>query len=852
METEGRKRMLYSAPVKVTATVLLFLGALLCAVFGSTFLRLAAIGSSSLASGVEENCYYETSGCATSIYYDLVQLSNYLAVRKNFDVEGHYDPERLVDVTLDYRSARYTDKDANRNTSYTLDDMYTMYATGFADTLSAAADEAMNYVNQQYSYEYSSGDAAEAADEETVSSTVVRSPALNGNSAEIITEENLEEIALSYMSEDTWHHLQSVARTWNYSRQFLYLYGIGYPMEVDMGILTVTGSTLADYAAANPDQVSLVDLYHGLPELSQEVADYIWAVEDPGLYLNTNSNLRYYVTDGTHIYTNTPGWEGLSEGELSRTLESWPMYLEYTRVNNQMVSSYFPETAAGYQLSVNLPSMQLLSGNETVFVGLDTTYPVEDSYKEAAKFYDRLAPNASALLAVAIIGLVLAIVALLVCTVQAGRNQEDEQIRLYGFDTIPTELAAGIGVVLGIFVIGYFGYLLAANWSRLSGFYTVFLGLYVCLSLGLFLLFYLSLVRRIKVRNLWEKSIVRAVMDLWSRAYEARKESTRLIIAGIGLILIHFIFLPSASFFGILLCLVVDILVLLYMLREAAGRQNVIEGLRRMGSGDLDYKVDTAELNGNSRELADVVNSMGDSLKTAMDVRMKNERMQADLITNVSHDIKTPLTSIVNYVDLLKRENIEDPKVKGYIDILERKSQRLKQLTEDLVEASKVSSGNVKMEFVTLNLNELVQQVNGEFDERLAARELQMICTLPQEPALVKADSRYLWRVIENLYGNVAKYAMPGTRVYVEVSRENGEIFFVIKNISEQTLNISPDELMERFVRGDKSRTTEGSGLGLSIAENLVKLMQGRFKLFVDGDLFKAQIAFPEIIRINQ
>ena len=240
---------------------------------------------------------------------------------------------------------------------------------------------------------------------------------------------------------------------------------------------------------------------------------------------------------------------------------------------------------------------------------------------------------------------------------------------------------------------------------------------------------------------------------------------------------------------------------------------------------------------------------MGDGLKTAVEVRMKNERMQADLITNVSHDIKTPLTSIVNYVDLLKRENIEDPKIKGYIDILERKSQRLKQLTEDLVEASKASSGNVNMEFVTLNLNELVQQVNGEFAERLSGRELDMICSLPPEPALVRADSRYLWRVIENLYGNVAKYAMPGSRVYVDVIRREGSVVFIMKNMSEQTLNISPDELMERFVRGDSSRTTEGSGLGLSIAENLVKLMKGTFELFVDGDLFKVEVTFPEVNR---
>ena len=210
------------------------------------------------------------------------------------------------------------------------------------------------------------------------------------------------------------------------------------------------------------------------------------------------------------------------------------------------------------------------------------------------------------------------------------------------------------------------------------------------------------------------------------------------------------------------------------------------------------------------------------------------------------HDLKTPLTSIINYVDLLKRENIKEPKIKNYIDVLERKSQRLKQLAEDLVEASRASSGNVKLEIVTLNLNELVQQVNGEFSERFEARSLELICHLPLESALLKADGRYIWRVLENLYGNAAKYAMPSTRVYVDVVKKAGMVMLSIKNVSEQTLNISADELMERFVRGDSSRTTEGSGLGLSIAKNLVILMGGSFELYVDGDLFKAILTFPE------
>lgn len=844
METEDRKKRLYSAPAKVTVTVLLFLGALLCTIFGSAFLRLATLGSGDPTARMEGGQYYTTAGCAIKMHIDLSQLSDYLSTRKVFDVNGQYDPTQLVDVTKDYHNG-ITGVEVNKYTSYTLEDMYQMYVSGCADNLDANADES-TYIQEDEALASESSEAAGYGLSGDRSDLTVAS---GSESEELVPQADLENIALEYMSEDTWKHLQSVGNSRSYSRQFLYLYGCGYPNEISYGIKTAAGSTLADYAAANPEKVSLYDLYRALPDLASQVSSYVWAEESQEQYLGRNSNLRYYVKDETQVYTNMQDWEALSEEVIQNMLESWPMYVSYTRENGRMVEGHFPETAAGYRLSSYLASEQILSGNERVYIGLDTAYPIDDDYKEAARFYDSLAPYAPGILAIAIIGLVMAIAAFVICTIQAGRNQKDGTVRLYGFDSLPTEVAMAVGVILGILLIGYFGYIIAINMSDMSGFFMVFLGLYVCMSVGLFMLFYLSLVRRIKAHNLWEKSILRAVIHLGGRVYEARQESSKLIMAALGLMLLHFIFLPTTGFFGVMLCLVVDILVLLYMLREATGKRTVIEGLRQLGSGDLDYKVDTTELKGNNKELAEVVNSMGDGLKTAVEVRMKNERMQADLITNVSHDIKTPLTSIVNYVDLLKRENIEDPKIKGYIDILERKSQRLKQLTEDLVEASKASSGNVNMEFVTLNLNELVQQVNGEFDERLSGRELDMICSLPPEPALVRADSRYLWRVIENLYGNVAKYAMPGSRVYVDVIRREGSVVFIMKNMSEQTLNISPDELMERFVRGDSSRTTEGSGLGLSIAENLVKLMKGTFELFVDGDLFKVEVTFPEVNR---
>ncbi len=211
----------------------------------------------------------------------------------------------------------------------------------------------------------------------------------------------------------------------------------------------------------------------------------------------------------------------------------------------------------------------------------------------------------------------------------------------------------------------------------------------------------------------------------------------------------------------------------------------------------------------------------------------------------MSHDLKTPLTSIINYVDLIKREKIQNERVQGYLTVLEQKSQRLKTLTEDLVEASKASSGNLKLEITDIDFVELVNQTNGEFEEKFAQRHLSLVSRLPEQPILIQADGRRLWRVLENLYNNAFKYAMEQSRIYVDMTTEGEMVVFTIKNISEHPLNISSEELTERFVRGDVSRTTEGSGLGLSIAQSLTQLQKGVFELVIDGDLFKAYVRFP-------
>ena len=239
--------------------------------------------------------------------------------------------------------------------------------------------------------------------------------------------------------------------------------------------------------------------------------------------------------------------------------------------------------------------------------------------------------------------------------------------------------------------------------------------------------------------------------------------------------------------------------------------------------------------------------SIQSGIQKAVDEQTRAERMKTELITNVSHDIKTPLTSIINYVDLLKTTGITDPKALEYVDVLERKSKRLAQLMADLVEASKVTSGAVGVHMESLNLGELVKQAGGEFEERFAERGIQLMCRLPDQPVLVYADGRHMWRVLDNLFGNAVKYALDNTRIYVDLADLGNEVVLSMKNISRDPLNIHPDELMERFTRGDSARVGEGSGLGLSIARSLMELQNGTLDLQIDGDLFKVVLALKKM-----
>jgi signal transduction histidine kinase len=412
----------------------------------------------------------------------------------------------------------------------------------------------------------------------------------------------------------------------------------------------------------------------------------------------------------------------------------------------------------------------------------------------------------------AIVGLVGTFIALAYLTNACGKqSEEDTAVSFSLIDRIPAEILIVLFILLAWF-IGRMAMRLKMLEFALAGL-LIAVGTLAYMADLFFLVFYLSIVRRVKGNILYTGSILYHVCSFFSRLLQKRYRESDWLLT-----------------------------------RKQREQRQIQRAIEAIAAGALDTKLDAAQFHGQQRELAEAVNNIGSGMSEAVAESIRNERMKADLITNVSHDIKTPLTSIVNYVDLLKRENLENENAKNYIRILDEKSQRLKQLTEDLVEASKISSGNIRLDMQSIDFVELLYQTGGEFNERFEARELTIVTKLPHTPVMVYADGRQLYRAIENLYTNAAKYALEKTRVYVELTTADGKAVFTIKNISKNPLaSALPEggnELTERFVRGESSRTTEGSGLGLSIASNLTRLMGGTFTVQADDDLFIVTILF--------
>ncbi len=467
--------------------------------------------------------------------------------------------------------------------------------------------------------------------------------------------------------------------------------------------------------------------------------------------------------------------------------------------------------------------------------------------------------GASAYVGTLCILLALACLIFLFCA--AGHRKRETEPRLNQLDRIPLDLyaAAVVGAcILLIFVIGD-----VLRWNMPSGYAAIMQMVFIfafigCASFGLVLALLLSFATRVKCGKWWRNTVIYRVLRLIWRAVKAVWHGigrlgrmipivwrTALIMLGLYIIgFILFILMYDESGGWLLVGLLFSIVIYAAAIFGAWQMKGIKKAGQQLAEGKFDEKIDTKHMYWEFKSHAENLNSIGDGLAKEVAQRMKSERLKTELITNVSHDIKTPLTSIINYADLLQKAKTEEERAE-YLAVLERQSQRLKKLTEDLVEASKASTGNMSVNLAPTNTQEIITPAYGEYSSKLEAGRLNTVISIPEPAPVVMADGRLLWRVIDNLFNNVVKYALPDTRVYVDVRTEGAAAVISMKNISRAALNVSAEELMERFVRGDASRHTEGSGLGLNIAKSLTELQHGEFSISTDGDLFKAEIRLP-------
>ena len=498
-----------------------------------------------------------------------------------------------------------------------------------------------------------------------------------------------------------------------------------------------------------------------------------------------------------------------------------------------------------------------------IWIGVDTDYPADDILKLSKETYAGLYNYYFEAIVSFAVSTLLLLAILVILTINAGKvtliREDDTQeviVKSARIDRIPIEILA-IVTILTLLLLSLgseyaLDYLINGKLIKYNSITAITLagiaGFVIC-AIKIFL--YLIYVRKFKCKLMWNTSLCRlvlgksrqAALDLYDNgSLVVRTWLPYLIFLALNLVLV------LLGLTGTLIAFIIDMFVGVWLYNESRVRSKIVDGIDVIAGGDAKHKIDTAGMHGYNLNLAEAVNSIGDGIDKAVSTSMKDERMKADLITNVSHDIKTPLTSIINYVDLLKRANIEDETARGYIDILEQKSLRLKALTNDLVEISKISSGNITLELVNLNMVEMINQVTGEFDERFKEKSLIPILNLPKEDVVIHADGQALYRILENLYINIYKYALRGTRVYIDLATNENKALLTIRNISAEPVNLDSAMLTERFIRGDISRGTEGSGLGLSIAKSLAEAQNGRLELSLDGDLFKVVVSFDLIV----
>lgn len=638
--------------------------------------------------------------------------------------------------------------------------------------------------------------------------------------------------------------------------------GDQYAMEILVPrYKTVEGKDLLDCASDIEEYETLKEnLIISAESLFRNYTEYIRAKD---IYKPDNTNISYYIQIPSEkeilTYTNsTLIKQGMSSDDITSGIrEEGGAFI------------YFNPDKVQITTNTNISALQMrnilkeyeytFSENTKVWFWVDKEYEVHDTFRIVKDEVESFLPFSGSLLTIIMISSILLLSLLYFVTVKEGRVERtdgDLGWKIEKGDNLFFEICF-LGTIF-ISVISFRSLNILWQMFRAGNISASILpvsigSLVFCLH-EISLRFYLSCVRRWKAKKIWKTTFLYYIGNVGKsflvKVYHNGSVVSRTWIPYLIFLIINLI-LVLLGIGGVIGAFLLDMLVGIYLYHEKRQIEEIVQAIEKIKNEDDSHRIDLTKYTGDNYRLASSVNSIGAAIREAVETSMKDEKLKTDLITNVSHDIKTPITSIITYVDLLKREKLTDSRLCGYIDILDNKSQRLKQLVDDLVEVSKISSGNIELQLEKIDFVELVRQALGEFEDKLVKNNLNIVFKSPESPMYVMADSSHLWRVMENLMINACKYSMEGTRIYVEMEsiRKKQEEYhsFLIKNISAGYLDVSPEDLMERFIRGDKSRKTEGSGLGLSISKNLVEALGGEFKIEIDGDLFKATVLLKSI-----
>ncbi len=796
---------------------------------------------------------YEDSALFNTFYgRSVADIIRFCVISSQFETDGKFDGQKIIDITAyNYRNSVLPEQYVTAG--YYLEDLLKWYKYGVEKS-----DEYMTYQEL----------ASFLADKTMVTTIDPNSQYYNTSDAHYLKSDM-----------DNYTFVDSVSANMLPSND----YG-GYYDETEGNIKvnvlinrykSVEGKNIEAYTADLQNYYVLCDNL----ELAMNNLDYNYNeyVNFKMLYASGNTNVRYCIektVDGkTQYYTNME--DAPSFNKLRDEYKNGFRYIYYSP--SEMIyesnTSIDEDTVNGIIKTYDYAYPE----DTKIWIGVDTSYPADDVLAQGREGYQNYLPHSWQWGCVVVGAVILYLLLFVYLTINAGREIDDEgkvYTRLTDFDKMPTEITAAVlAALVAVILIG--GNIvneiymhddnIRLGYVKNSYLVLTLAGLAVFVTDVVFGALYYSIVRRIKAGVLWQNSYMRKLARICKKsAADAYKNSNIIVKAWLPYMLFVGCNLLGAAairgrdeIFLFIFVFAIDIVIGAMFYGDMRERQEIIKGIERICDGDLSYQIDRTKMHGDNKALAEAVNSIRNAIKNAVEVSMKDERMKTELITNVSHDIKTPLTSIINYVDLIKREDSDNERIRGYIKVLDDKSQRLKQLIDDLVEASKISSGNISLNFEKINLTELINQTIGEFSEKFDQKGLNIVLSVNAANAVIEADSRSIWRVMENLFNNVYKYALERTRVYISINNTEkgvepvvGSVELTIKNISATELNCDPAELTERFIRGDESRTTEGSGLGLSIAKSLTEAQHGTFEIQLDGDLFKVILTFPVTDRV--